>query len=65
LKNIHSRDVLKKNASAYYRAVENIINLSCHKDDLLACMPHVLRADQYTIVTVNHNLQVDLHLLEA
>jgi hypothetical protein len=34
MKRVHSRSVLKKNASSYFRAVENLLNNSYIKSEL-------------------------------
>jgi hypothetical protein len=39
LKRVHSREVLNKNATQYYRAVENLLNLSSIKSSLPDIMP--------------------------
>lgn len=49
MKRIHSRSVLSKNASSYYRAVENLLNNSYIKKELpeLISKLNIIDSDKY------------------
>ena len=44
------RKTLRKNASAYYRAIENIINLSQYKNELFCLLPTFIGGDMFEII---------------
>jgi len=50
MKRVHKRHTLKKNASAYYKAFENIINLSQFKHTIFQILPTIIGNDKFDIV---------------
>ena len=47
---IYRKKTLKKNIHAYYKAMENIINLSQFKHSIFSIMPAVLGTDRFSII---------------
>ena len=46
---IHSREILSKNDEAYYRAIENMINLTPYKNQCIHLIKEFLPETKYTI----------------
>lgn len=51
MRRIHKRTVLRKNIDQYYRAFENMINISPYRPILIEAIPLILERSQYDIIT--------------
>jgi len=54
MQRIHTREILSNNYSAYYTAIEHMINNSKAKDVLLSLLPFVFNEDQYEIEIIKN-----------
>lgn len=46
---MHQRRVLVKNHLAYYRVIENILNISCHLKTVNVILPEIIPAEHYSV----------------
>ena len=49
MKRVHKRQTLQKNSQAYYKACENLINLSQFKHTIFKVLPSVIGNDSFKI----------------
>jgi len=47
MKRVHSRSILRKNEVTSYKALENLLNNSCHKMKNIVALDHTLGKDLY------------------
>ena len=48
----HTRETLSKNSDAYYRAIENMINISKHSKICYKVIPIILSEQEYTLTNI-------------
>ena len=56
MKRMHQRSTLMKNKLEYYKAFENMINLSVHKHTIFQLMPSIIGKTMFQI-TIDENGQ--------
>ena len=49
MKRAHLRGTMKRNLNAYYKAIENLINLSKYRSTVIDILPKILSNDKYEI----------------
>ena len=58
MKRVHTRSILRKNKEASYRALENLLNNSCHSNKNSVALDHTIGNDLYQIEE-NNNINLE------